>query len=111
MQKDEITKVHMKSVMSQEEINASLSSLSNAARKTAAERTSKDIWAFRPKTIPAPPKPEPIVKVFGEAVGVGEDWSHLSRRRRRAREASVNRDVKWLKQLERVRKAALIESS
>jgi hypothetical protein len=42
-------------------------------------------------------------EVFGAEVGVGEDWSHLNKRRRRAREGKVSRDVGWIRRLERAR--------
>ena len=42
-------------------------------------------------------------EVFGAEVGVGEDWSHLNKRRRRAREGKVARDVKWIEQLQSAR--------
>jgi hypothetical protein len=42
-------------------------------------------------------------EVFGAKVGVGEDWSHLNKRRRRAREEKVARDVKWIEKLESAR--------
>lgn len=51
-----------------------------------------------------PPKPKKEYKVFGTEVGVGEDWSHLNKRRRRAREGKVERDVAWLKDLQVLRK-------
>jgi hypothetical protein len=40
---------------------------------------------------------------FGAEVGVGEDWGHLNKRRRRAREEKVQRDVKWMRKVQRVR--------
>jgi hypothetical protein len=42
-------------------------------------------------------------EVFGTEVGVGEDWSHLNKRRQRARGEKVTRDVKWMKKLESAR--------
>jgi hypothetical protein len=42
-------------------------------------------------------------EVFGTEVGVGEDWGHLNKRRRRAREGKVARDVKWLEKVQRAR--------
>jgi hypothetical protein len=42
-------------------------------------------------------------EVFGAEVGVGEDWSHLNKRRRRAREEKVSRDVKWIRKLQKAR--------
>ncbi len=43
--------------------------------------------------------------VSGTGVGVGEDWSHLNRRRRRAREEKVGRDVKWMGRVRRARES------
>lgn len=40
---------------------------------------------------------------FGAEVGVGEDWGHLNKRRQRTREEQVERDVKWVTKLRRVR--------
>jgi hypothetical protein len=45
-------------------------------------------------------------EVFGAEVGVGEDWSHLNKRRRRAREEKVARDVQWIEKLQRARATA-----
>jgi hypothetical protein len=42
-------------------------------------------------------------EVFGAEVGVGEDWSHLNKRRRRAREGKVSRDARWTRRLEMAR--------
>ena len=42
-------------------------------------------------------------EAFGAEVGVGEDWSHLNKRRQRAREEKVARDVKWMKKVQRAR--------
>jgi len=42
-------------------------------------------------------------EVFGGEVGVGEDWSHLNKRRRRARDEKVARDVKWMEKLQTAR--------
>ena len=46
-------------------------------------------------------------EVFGAEVGVGEDWSHLNKRRQRAREEKVARDVKWLHKLQSARASRL----
>lgn len=42
-------------------------------------------------------------EVFGAKVGVGEDWSHLNKRRGRARGEKVARDVKWVEKLQMAR--------
>lgn len=79
-------------------------------RKNKQQETSKAAFAAAPapvtvwvwKTvdkskIPPPPVTKPLSKVFGTEVGVGEDWSHLSKRRQRARIGKVRRDVRTMK--------------
>ena len=46
-------------------------------------------------------------EAFGAEVGVGEDWSHLNKRRQRAREEKVARDVKWMKKVQKARASRL----
>ena len=46
-------------------------------------------------------------EVVGTEVGVGEDWGHLNKRRRRAREEKVVRDVKWLGKVQRARRTTV----
>ena len=67
--------------------------------------TTTDVWLWRTRTRPSPP-PEPKKEkpVFGVEVGVGEDWSHLNKRRQRARGEKVARDVTWLRDLEKIRR-------
>jgi hypothetical protein len=50
-------------------------------------------------------KDEDATVVFGAEVGVGKDWSHLNRRRRRVREEKVARDVKWMRKVQSARVA------
>jgi hypothetical protein len=56
--------------------------------------------------------PTAVVKVEakkgGEEVGEGEDWSHLNRRRRRARVGKVARDVRAVR--ERARGERVVET-
>ncbi|GJE86702.1 hypothetical protein PsYK624_027830 [Phanerochaete sordida] len=109
--KKEVEKVHTISTMTPEEVEQRLNALSKAQRRTAHIQTSKAIWVWRPKAPQPVPKPKAAVEVFGKDVGVGEDWGHLNRRRRRAREASVERDVQWLRELEKVKQEALAQPS
>jgi hypothetical protein len=65
-----------------------------AVAAAKAERTSTvDAWVWRPfsgpKRIPDNAIQWPKRKPFGEAVGMGEDWSHLNKRRQRARTRKV----------------------
>lgn len=106
-----IKKVHTSVTLTPEELEARLQNLDKSARRTANLQSIQEVFAWKPKAPQAPLKPKPEPEVFGKEVGVGEDWSHLNKRRRRAREASVARDVKWLRELEKVRQEALSEAS
>lgn len=44
-------------------------------------------------------KPKEVQEPFGAAVGVGQDFSHLSKRRQAAREEKIQRDVKKMRQI------------
>lgn len=75
---------------------------------TAAAPAPVTVWVWQPvdkSTLPKPKGPSPIKKIFGEDVGVGEDWSHLNKRRRRARAEKVWRDVATMKVVSAERKA------
>ena len=109
--KNEIQRVYTTVTFTQEEIAARISKLDKAAQRTANLQATQAVFAWKPKPQQAPPKPKPEPVVFGKEVGVGEDWSHLNKRRRRARAASVARDVGWLRELESARKEALAEPS
>jgi hypothetical protein len=52
-------------------------------------------------------KKDEVEETFGAEVGVGEDWSHLNKRRRRVREEKVARDVKWLEKLQSARRLSV----
>jgi hypothetical protein len=72
--------------------------------KGNALSTTMDVWLWRMReNNQVVPKPKEEPKVFGEEVGVGEDWSHLNKRRQRAREKKVARDVAWLREMEALR--------
>ena len=102
----EIEKYHTVRTLSNEEIQHRLSTMSKSARKAKGDSlpTTMSVWLWKMKTRPPPP-PEPKKEkvVFGAEVGVGEDWSHLNKRRQRAREEKVGRDVSWLKDLVTIR--------
>jgi len=111
----DIKKVHIKRVLSPEEIEQRKATMSKAQlKKTSAASLAQPLstWMWQ-----LADKPKPSSKggdkaneaVFGAEVGVGEDWGHLNRRRRRTREEKVQRDVKWIQKLEKVRNT--VESS
>jgi hypothetical protein len=103
----EIEKFHAARTLSDEEMQHRLATMSKSARKAKGDLlpTTTDVWLWRARARPPPP-PEPKKEkpVFGAAVGVGEDWSHLNKRRQRAREGKVARDVAWLRDLENIRR-------
>ena len=103
---NQLEKIHTARTLSKEETQQRLATMTKAARKAKSDSLSitVDVWLWRtmkqgkPAAVVAPiVKEEPVV--FGAEVGVGEDWSHLNKRRRRAREGKVARDVSWLKDL------------
>ncbi|KAH8083304.1 hypothetical protein BXZ70DRAFT_910651 [Cristinia sonorae] len=104
LERKEVQKVHTIRTLSKEEIEMRLKSMTKAARRNAEVATTADTWLWKPRTPPAKVEPKPPKPRFGIEVGVEEDWSHLNKRRQRAREASVARDVAWVRQLESARK-------
>jgi len=103
----EIEKFHTVRTLSDEELQHRLATMSKSARKAKGDSfpTTTDAWLWRARARPPPP-PEPKKEkpVFGIEVGVGADWSHLNKRRQRARVEKVARDVTWLKDLEKIRR-------
>ena len=59
------------------------------------------VWQRRIVNVPNPPRPK---AVYGTEVGVGEDFSHLNKRRQRSREASIQRDVEWAREVDQARR-------
>lgn len=73
---------------------------------SAAAPAPVTVWVWKtidPSTLPKPPAPKVIKERFGIEVGVGEDWSHLSKRRMRARFGKVRRDVGTMKLVNKLR--------
>lgn len=103
----EVEKFHTIRTLSGEEIQHRLATMSKSARKAKGDAlpTTTSVWLWKLRA-PPPPPPEPKKEapVFGTEVGVGEDWSHLNKRRQRAREDKVARDVTWLKDLANIRR-------
>ena len=103
----EIEKFHVVRTLSNDEVQHRLATMSKSVRKAKGGSlpAMTDVWLWRTRARPPPP-PEPKKEkpVFGAEVGVGGDWSHLNKRRQRAREEKVARDVTWLKDLEKIRR-------
>ncbi|KAH9026293.1 hypothetical protein EDB83DRAFT_2425715 [Lactarius deliciosus] len=109
----DVKKVHIKRVLTPAEVEHRMSTMSKAQhKKTSAEALSQPVstWMWQPVDKSATPvrvsKDEDAKVVFGAEVGVGEDWGHLNKRRRRVREEKVARDVKWMGKVQRAREVA-----
>ncbi|KAH9059568.1 hypothetical protein EDB87DRAFT_766685 [Lactarius vividus] len=106
----DVKKVHIKRVLTPAEVEHRMSTMSKAQlKKTSAEALSQPVstWAWQSVDKSATPvrvsKDEGAEVTFGAEVGVGEDWGHLNRRRRRVREEKVARDVKWMRKVQMAR--------
>ncbi|KAF8881780.1 hypothetical protein BD779DRAFT_1545266 [Infundibulicybe gibba] len=84
------------------------------AASAASAPAPVTVWAWKPvdpTTIPKPQPPKAPIKTFGTEVGVGEDWSHLSKRRQRARVGKVWRDVATMKSLAAEKKQQVLDQA
>ncbi|KAI0674118.1 hypothetical protein C8Q78DRAFT_1151044 [Trametes maxima] len=100
---DKVEKVYTKQILSEEELNRLKANMGKSSKKAHTLPTHVELWRWQLKTV-TPEVPAPEKKVFGEEVGVGADWSHLNKRRQRARDEKVRKDVRWLRELETARK-------
>jgi len=92
-----IEKIHTKRILSDADIQQRLSSMSKSSRKNKSASLSApvDVWLWRLRAERLPvPKAIEEKETPGAEVGVGEDWSHLNKRRKRARLLDVSRDYK-----------------
>jgi len=106
----DIKKVHIKRVLSPAEIERRMSTMSKAqVKKTSVAALSQPVssWMWqlveKSKRSLEGAENDKDEGVFGAEVGVGEDWSHLNKRRRRARGEKVSRDVEWVRRLQTAR--------
>lgn len=107
----EVEKVHEKRSIPPEEIENLRAHLSKSTRKKGPLPTHAELWRWQLKAPRQEEPPKTEKKLFGTEVGVGEDWSHLNKRRQRAREEKVASDVQWMKELEAARKNSRETSS
>ncbi|KIK40669.1 hypothetical protein CY34DRAFT_86839 [Suillus luteus UH-Slu-Lm8-n1] len=118
-----VEKFCTKRTLSQAEIDHRLQTVTKAARKEQAVSlaTPRNTWLWRLATPPPPPKPMPtstlsksellgLPRLTAADVGVGEDWSHLNKRRQRARKDKVQRDLKWMWTLQAAKREAAREA-
>ncbi|KAI0353388.1 hypothetical protein OH77DRAFT_1591391 [Trametes cingulata] len=98
-----VEKVHTKQTLNPEQLDALKKNMGTMSRKVATLSQNAALWVWQLKEAKPPaPAPKPT-KPFGAEVGVGADFSHLNKRRQRAREEKIERDVEWLKELKRAR--------
>ncbi|PIL27332.1 hypothetical protein GSI_10479 [Ganoderma sinense ZZ0214-1] len=109
-QRGQVEKVHTKRPLSGEEAAKFQANLTKG-KKTAAVPEYNWLWLWQLKAAVPEKPPRPEKKAFGAEVGVGEDWSHLNKRRQRARQEKVGRDVQWLRELKKAEAEAKAESS
>ncbi|ETW76006.1 hypothetical protein HETIRDRAFT_422615 [Heterobasidion irregulare TC 32-1] len=107
----EVEKIHTLRELSSEEVEQRLASMTKAQRAHATSNSltsTMDTWLWQIKAHKPTEKEQEVEKkeVYGKEVGVGEDWDHLNRRRQRAREGKVGRDVRWMRTLQRARDGA-----
>jgi hypothetical protein len=118
-----VEKFCTKRTLSQAEIEHRLQTVTKAARKEQAVLLAapRNTWLWRTSTPPPPPKPSPsstlsksellgLPRLTAADVGVGEDWSHLNKRRQRARKGKVERDLKWMWTLQAAKREAAREA-
>ena len=102
--------MHTKREMTAEE-ESKLQPNMSKGKKTAPIPSGHWLWLWQLKAPVEEKPPRPEKKTFGAEVGVGEDWSHLNKRRQRARQEKVGRDVQWLRELKKAEAEAKAESS
>ncbi|KAI0646114.1 hypothetical protein C8Q79DRAFT_1000547 [Trametes meyenii] len=100
---DKVEKIYTKQVLTEEELSKLKANMGKTSKKAHTLPTHVELWRWQLKTA-TPETPVSEKKAFGEQVGVGADWSHLNKRRERARNEKVRRDVRWLRELETARK-------
>lgn len=111
----DIKKVHIKRVLSPEEIEQRKAVMSKRhLKKMSATTLSEPVSTWMWQSVNRSnewslenTKKDDKEEVVGTEVGVGEDWGHLNKRRRRAREEKVVRDVKWLGKVQRARRTTV----
>lgn len=111
----DIEKIHVKRVLSPAEVELRKATMSkpHAKRMAATILSEEPVSTWLWQVVHKPKKSslegtekDKDEKVWGAEVGVGKDWSHLNKRRQRAREEKVARDVKWSKKVQRARASA-----
>ncbi|EGO03398.1 hypothetical protein SERLA73DRAFT_149716 [Serpula lacrymans var. lacrymans S7.3] len=117
-----VEKVCTKRTLSQAEVEQRLQTMTKSARRQQGDLLSTAVntwlWQAKVKQKPKPSasgkhqksllKPEPP-RFTSAAVGHGEDWSHLNKRRQRARKLKVQRDLNWMWKLQNTRRDAALQ--
>ncbi|KAI0337643.1 hypothetical protein BDW22DRAFT_1433176 [Trametopsis cervina] len=102
-----VVQVRVKPTVNAQDRAQMLAKMNKTQRRSAAVKAATlGYFGWKVKEPSTPPPPRAPRAVFGEIVGVGEDWSHLNKRRQRARTEKVSRDVEWLREVETARSQA-----
>ncbi|KAF8480412.1 hypothetical protein DFH94DRAFT_742660 [Russula ochroleuca] len=108
----DIKKVHIKRELSPEEIEQRKATMSKAqAKKKSVANLSDPVstWMWQlvdksnKKSSVESTKEDEDEGVLGAEVGVEEDWSHLNKRRQRARGEKALKDLSWAELVQRAR--------
>lgn len=109
----EVEKVHVKQRMrptsTASSPNPSSPSDSSSPKAQAIEVSS---WPWQLKRLTLP-KPKAVFAPasMAAALGQGADWGHLNRRRRAGREEKIARDLRWAKELDKIRRQVGVEKA
>ncbi|KAF9239260.1 hypothetical protein BU15DRAFT_46957 [Melanogaster broomeanus] len=119
--RNQIEKVMVQKTLDAEEVERRVESAPRVEQNAIYKKLSKpfNTWVWRPLQEALAPTtkstkaighaPPGVRELSPAAVGVGEDWSHLNKRRQRARKMKVERDLKRMMDLQAAqRKAALV---
>jgi hypothetical protein len=103
-----IEKIHTTRTLTPADIEQRLPTTFKVARRRREEALSGkpvSVWLWQlQKNVPPKEEKTPEKRPFGWEVGVGQDWSHLSKRRAQSRQEKIQRDTFFL---DEVRKARL----
>jgi hypothetical protein len=98
-----VKKVHIKRTLTPAELEQRKATMSKSQLRKTALSLPVSTWFWQLVNEGDKPKKQQR-EDSEEEVGVEEDWGHLNKRRRRAREEKIARDVKWARKVERARR-------
>jgi hypothetical protein len=103
-----IEQTHVKPTVKADEKAQTLATMSKSQRQSSAVKTAlHGYFGWQAKQQQPKSKIKLPGALFGSAVGVGESWAHLNKRRQRTREEVVRKEVEWVKEVEAARRHAM----